>query len=195
MNHEQIIENLEKMLSNPKAKNFINHLVRSYVPMKKVKEIKLRPSNEFKCVLSHNPLISSEELIDGLLTEEAKKQVISDFKDLFNEKTDNSLFIDNVVGGSNLAVSGENTNTFMSYSVYQLFYNWVITKSLNGNKHINWLLGSIRHASFMERAKNINDVGVQNKVNKYKTTTKATYTLGDSSEALLKLKSELENKK
>ncbi|MEG7697766.1 hypothetical protein U2181_15485, partial [Listeria monocytogenes] len=59
---------------------------------------------------------------------------------------------------------------------------------------INWLLGSIRRESFIKRAESIDDVDVQQKINKINSVKDRTakYTLGDSSSALLKLKEQLE---
>jgi hypothetical protein len=92
-------------------------------------------------------------------------------------------------------VTGEKTTTFMSIEGYRDFFDWVITKSLSGNKHINWLLGDIRRDSFLEREKQIGDENIQNKVKKLEPKKRgATYSLGDASVALLKLKEQLEKK-
>ncbi len=153
-----------------------------------------KPEGDFKCVLTHKELSSGNELIELMTNDESNAELTRQLKSMFDDKLDNTSAINNLIGDKQLGVTGKDTNRFMSYLAFQEFYNWVITKSLKGDKHINWLLGSIRHATFMERAKSINDVDVQNKVNKYKTTSKATFTLGDSSDALLKLKAQLESK-
>jgi hypothetical protein len=70
----------------------------------------------------------------------------------------------------------------MSYPAYLEFYEWVVTKSLEGDKHINWLLGSIRRSSFIEQTQYIQDDAVQKKVKaiKKQTSMVSTYTIGET---------------
>jgi hypothetical protein len=58
MTKEQIHASLDKMLENPKAKNFLNHLVRSYMPVTNVIKVMDKPEKDFKCVLTREPLVS-----------------------------------------------------------------------------------------------------------------------------------------
>ena len=163
MSKEQIHTSLDKMLENPKAKNFLNHLVRSYMPVTNVVKVMDKPEKDFKCVLTRDPLVSVRCIFDTISTEEHKNTFMNNLKGIFDEKTSSNPVI-KIIGDKKLGVTGKDTTTYMSYSSYQEFYNWVITKSLKGNKHINWLLGSIRRATFMERAENIHDDDVQKKV-------------------------------
>jgi hypothetical protein len=93
-----------------------------------------------------------------------------------------------------MGLTGKDTTTFMTVEAFQTFCDWVITKALKGDKHINWLIGGINRNSFLKRAENIQDGDVQNKVKNINNAKdrSATYTLGDASEALLKLKKKLE---
>lgn len=70
----------------------------------------------------------------------------------------------------------------------------VLTKSLKGDKHINWLMGSIRRASIIDRASSIQDADVQAKIANYKkaNTKQTSYSLADTSDVLSKLKAQLE---
>jgi hypothetical protein len=76
----------------------------------------------------------------------------------------------------------------------QEFYNWVLTKSLKGDKHINWLLGSLTRQSIINMAKNIDDADVQAKVNKAKKQEASTssFTLGEL-DSFKKLKEKFNN--
>jgi hypothetical protein len=193
MNQEEIFASLDAMLSDNKTKNFLNHLVRSYVPFVKVQKVFDRPKGPFKCVLTKESLFSSQDILEGIQTEEFKKNFIESLKIAFDETVDKTSPMIKLIGDKKMGVTGENTTTFMSYESFQHFYDWVITKSLKGDKHINWLLGSVRREGFIERAKNINDDDVQNKVNKITPKShSASFKLGDASDALLKLKQELE---
>jgi hypothetical protein len=195
MTNEEINKALDKMLTNPKSRGFINHLVRSYVPISNVEKVWDTPEKDFKCVITRDPLFSAADILKGIQTEEFKADFMNHLKSLFSEEKVESP-ISKLVGEKKMGVTGKDTTTYMSYPAFQEFYNWVITKSLNGDKHINWLLGSIRRTSFMERAEKIQDVGVQKKVEDFKKTTgsSSSYTLGDASDVLAKLKAKLENK-
>lgn len=197
MTNEQIHQTLDKMLSEPKSRNFLNHLIRSYLPIPNVEKVWDKPKNEIKCAITGEILISVQEVLEGINTEEFQNDTMNYLKNLFDENTDRTTPIAKLIGDKKLGVTGKETTTFMSFPVFQEFYNWVITKSLKGDKHINWLLGSIRRTSFMDRAEKINDSSVQEKVNKFKThqtkTNGATFTLADSSDALSQLKNKLES--
>jgi hypothetical protein len=195
MNQEQIHASLDKMLANTKSKNFLNHLVRAYMPISNVEKVWDTPEKDFKCVLTRDQLFSASDILKGIQTEESQADFMNHLKSLFSEEKVETP-ISKLIGEKKMGVTGKDTTTYMSYPAFQEFYNWVITKSLNGDKHINWLLGSIRRTSFMERAEKIKDVGVQKKVEDFKKTTgsSSSYTLGDASDVLAKLKAKLENK-
>jgi hypothetical protein len=194
MTTEQIHASLDKMLANPKSKNFLNHLVRAYMPVSNVDKVWDKPKSDFKCVLTQSPLISVQEIMQGMQTEEYKADFMKSLKSIFDENAEHENPVVILLGDKTLGLTGKDTTTFMSFSAYQGFMDWVITKSLNGDKHINWLLGSIRRDSFLKRAENIQDEGVQKKVQqivKQKQTT-TTYSMGDASDVLAKLKAKME---
>ena len=189
MTTEQIHASLDNMLANPKSKNFLNHLVRAYVPVSNVDKVWQKPDGDFKCSITKEPLISAQEIMDGIQTEEFKKDFMNNVKSIFDDNYDKTLPFAKLIGDKKLGVTGKDTTTFMSYPAYQEFFNWVITKSLKGDKHINWLLGSIKRETFVERASEIEDKEVKEKAQKLKKNSSgATYTLGDASDVLLKLK-------
>lgn len=196
MNQEQIHASLDAMLANPKSKNFLNHLVRAYMPITNVEKVLETPKGDFKCLLTRDKLISTQEILEGVKTEEFKADLMTSLKNMFDEKADKTTAMAKLIGEKKLAVTGKDTTTFMSYPAFQEFYNWVITKSLKGDKHINWLLGSIRRASFIERAESINDSEVQTKIKNIKkqgTPMKTTtISLGETSDVLSKLKAAME---
>lgn len=197
MTKEEISTSLDKMLENPKSKTFLNHLVRAYMPATNVSKVLQKPKGDFKCVITRESLQSVAELRASIADEKVQAFFIEDLGKALASKTDSVSNLEKLIGNQKLAVTGKETTTFMTYQASQVFVDWVITKSLNGDKHINWLLGSIRRASFIERAENINDAGVQQKVEKLKKASKpkvTTISLGETSDALSKLKAELEAK-
>jgi hypothetical protein len=193
MTKDEIFSKLDAMLADSKKRNFLNHLVRSYVPISKAERVFDKPKGPFNCVLTNVQLFSLQEVLEGTQTEEFKKNLFDSLKLAFDDKTPSVTPIKKLIGDKKLGVSGENTTTFMSLESYQDFFDWVITKSLNGDKHISWLLGDIRRESFIERAKEFGDDNLQAKVKKIEPKKRgATYSLGDASDALLKLKENLE---
>ena len=194
MTVEEIHSSLDKMLENPKAKNFLNHLVRSYMPVSNIEKVWDKPEGEFKCAISKDDLISVQDIFEGIQTEEFKNDLMKSMKTMFDENADKTTPMAKLIGDKKLGVTGKGTTTYMSLPVAQEFFNWVITKSLKGDKHINWLLGNIRRESFVGRAKNINDDKVQSTVKKIekKADRTATFTLGDANGALAQLKAKME---
>jgi hypothetical protein len=195
MTNEQIFKTLDEMLTNPKKRNFLNHLVRSYMPITNVRKVDITPKT-FKCVLTNANLFSINDVLEGIETEQFKIDFMSSLKSIFDENAPKINPYINIVKGKELGVTGKETTTFMSYSAFQVFFDWVITKSLQNDKHINWLLGSIRRESFVNRAEGLNNPELKDTIKKikrdnnvFKTTS---YSLGDVNDALLKLKAQME---
>ncbi len=196
MTTHEIHSSLDKMLENPKAKNFLNHLVRAYMPISNVEKVMNKPEGDFKCAISKYELISVQEILEGIHTEDFKNDLMKSMKTMFDENADKTTPMAKLIREKKLGVTGKGTTTFMSLPVAQEFFNWVITKSLKGDKHINWLLGNIRRESFVKRAKNITDDKVQSTVSKLekKADRTATFTLGDANGVLAQLKAKMEKK-
>jgi hypothetical protein len=194
MNQEEIHASLDAMLTNPKTKNFLNHLVRSYIPTTNIEKVWETPKGDFKCVLTKEPLFSTQYILEGIHTEEFKQTFMDSLKSMFDDNVEQKTAMANLIGDKKMGVTGNGTTTYMSYEAAQEFYNWVITKSLKGDKHINWLLGNIRRESFIKRAETIDDSVVRDKVNKMTSqkSHRSSFALGDASDALMKLKAKME---
>ena len=165
MKNEQIIASLDGMLINPKAKNFLNHMVRSYFPITKRVKVQTIPEGNFKCALSTKNLVLNTE----------------DNKDV-----------------PEAAFTGKDTNTYLSAEALSIFTDWVIAKSFDKDKHINWLLDGVKRTDFIERAtesKYINS-DIKGKAFKLKEKTEgsktASFKLGDANNALASLKAKME---
>jgi hypothetical protein len=188
-------EKLDKLYADKKAKNFINHLIRSYVPMNKVMKVMEKPKGDnFKCVLSNQPLISINEILETLNEEETLK-FNHNLKALFIEGDEQTKIDENLLGRKSLGVTGTNTDTCMSYETHQAFYDWVVTKMLMGDKHMNWVLGKINKVKFIARAEGIENEELQEMLLDMNKTpsNEATYTMGDLG-VLQALKNKMEGK-
>jgi hypothetical protein len=181
MTQKEIHDNLDEMLSNPKSKNFLNHLIRAYFPISNVDKVWEKPKNQFKCVLTKDELFSAQDILEGIQTEEFKKDFIDNLKSIFSEDSKSEHPIVKLVGDKKMGVTGKETNTYMSYSAMQEFYNWVSIKCLNGDKHINWLLNIIKKEDYMKnKEKEIQPKVEKNNQNVKKEEPKTgTFTLGE----------------
>lgn len=165
MTNEEIITSLDAMLVNPKSKNFLNHMVRSYFPISKRVKVETEPEGAFKCALSRKELV-------------------------LNTATNTDISV--------AAVTGKETNTFLSAEALDVFTDWVIAKSFNKDKHINWLLNGVKRSDFIERATQSNYINsdVKEKVFKLKQKTESSYSasfkLGDANGVLSALKAKME---
>lgn len=193
MTKEEVYASLDKMLENQKSRNFFNHLIRAYIPTSNIKNVLDKPEGEFKCAISRDSLISTQEILDGIHTEEFKSDMMTSLKTIFDDKADKTTPMAKLIGEKKLGVTGKNTTTFLSTQVAQDLVDWVMTKILIGDKHINWLMGSINQASFGRKVKSSNTS--QKKVEKTieKNDRTAKFQLGDTNGSLAALKAKLEN--
>lgn len=183
MTQKEIHDSLDAMLENPKSRNFLNHLVRAYLPVSQVDKVWDKPKGPFKCVLTKVDLISVQEIMDTIQSEEYKHKFIENIKMIFAEdgSVTSASPIVQLIGNKMLGCTGTATTTFMSYPAFQEFYNWVVTKIFKNDKHICWLLKTINKEQFMTRAETIQDDMVQRKVKaiKQETVKPASFTLGE----------------
>jgi hypothetical protein len=194
MTKDQINASLDAMLENPKAKTFLNHLVRAYMPQTNVTKVVELPKGDFKCVLTRAGLTTEENYNKVTKSEAFQLELKSSSESTATAA--HEAAVKKLVGTKELGVTGKDTTTFMSASAYEIFADWIVAKSLKKDKHINWLLGAIRRESLMARAENIDDKDVQKKVADFKKhnsiSKPATFSLSDSSDVLSKLKAAME---
>lgn len=193
MTPEQIIAKLNELYSNNKSKTFLNHLVRSYIPFNRIEKVYDKPKGEFKCVITKEPLISQNEIINIIKTKELDESHIKHLETMLNESKITSHPMTKLINNKLMAVTGQDTNTFMAYSTFIVFYDWVITKVLTEDKHINWLVKDINRRIFLNRAELIATGPMLPALNKIRkgTMMQATFTLGDLG-VLQQLKENLE---
>ena len=141
MTTQQINTHLDEMLSNPKTKNFLNHLITAYYPESNVSNVWEKPEGIFKCVLTKQNLVSVQEIREGMQTEEFKTEFMENLKSVLNEKIDMASPVIKLIGEKKMGVTGKNTTTFMCHPALQEFTTWIVAKLLANDKHITWLLG------------------------------------------------------
>lgn len=188
MTQQEIHDSLDAMLANPKSRGFINHLVGAYFPIDKTEKVWDKPNRPFKCAITKVDLFSAQDLLEGIQTEAFKTDFMNNLKDILNENVDRSSPLVKLVGERELGLTGADTTTFLSYNAFQELYNWVTTKLLKGDKHINWLLKSLNKKAFSGRVETLQHQGVIEK----KPSLAASYTLGET-DAFKKLREKFNN--
>lgn len=194
MSREEMNKKLDELFENKKARGFLNHLIKAYVPNDKVDKIFIKPKSGFKCVLSNEGLISVNEILEGVNTDEFKDDVFKYLHTMLNPEIEVEIPVKKLLNGRQIAIQGQKTDTYMSLEAYLYFYDWVIAKFLKGDKHISWLMGNVKRKKFMNSAHGSNDPGVQKAVKKQQRAdmgNRATYSLGDMS-ALQALKEKMD---
>lgn len=183
MSNEKFYKKLDELFDDAKSKNFINHLVRSYLPVSKTEQVWDTPKGKFRCVITNAPLISVEEALKGVESEQFRTDFMEHLKSWSNEENRVESPMKKMLKGRVLGFTGDNTNTYMSQEGFHIFYDWVVTKMLKGDKHINWLLNTIDRQDFITRAEAVaDDVETKKAVERLKKSSnegRATMKLGD----------------
>ena len=192
MTKEQIHAYFDNMLENHKSRNFLNHLIRAYMPTSNITWVLSDTQAELKCAITGEKLTPMHEVIDNFEPKDLKDSFVKTLKNLFE---DSSVQFEKYVGDKKVAFTGKDTTTHLSFDVAKELIDWVITKSLSGDKHINWLLGKIKHTSFVNIAKKSNNEKIALKAQKIedKNDNRAKFKLGDANVALAALKAKLED--
>jgi hypothetical protein len=182
MEKQEVFKKLDGIFENKKARGFLNHLIKSYVPHNKVEKVFVTPKGKFNCVLTNKKLISVNHILNGVKEESFKNDFFEYLHNMLKPEAEAVPPVQKLIGKREMGVQGKDTDTFMSVKVYVHFYDWVMSKYLSGDKHINWLLRGVNGL----KSNN------QSKVSKKSDNMggRATYTLGDL-EALQKLKAKM----
>jgi len=175
-----INKKIDEIYADKRAKNFFNHLVRAYIPAKRVTGVLEKPETiELRCVLTKELSLSVGEILGAIKLEEAKKEFNDNIKTMFDEKSDVESPLLELIGDKHLAVTGTDTRTCMTFPAYQAFNKWVVAKMLSGDKHINWLLKNVRKDSMFHNVKKSDNKGQKKPYNNRQASKPSTFTLGD----------------
>ena len=163
MTNEQIISSLDAMLEDNKAKNFLNHMVRSYFPISKITRVTSVPEGPFKCALTRKELV------------------------VHNEENVGSLQLAYTGRDTTTFLSGEGLKIFSDWVIDKSFIghkhiNWL----LNGVNRAAYLATAAQSKNKEVRAK-------ANKLRDKNAPAKtASFKLGETNSALAALKAQME---
>jgi hypothetical protein len=196
MTREEINARLEEMYRGEKSKKFLDHLIRAYFPVNKVEKVWDKPKGRFKCAITNLSLVSVQEAFEVQSSKEYFNDMMNHIKSGFSGNTE-EIEHPNIkaFGDRKMGLTSKDTDTFLAFPVYQVFYDWLVNKLFKGDKHIYWILKQIQADMFFDKVRKVSDNKKQTendikKVKKVFQKRKVT-TFGDL-EALQRIKAELE---
>jgi hypothetical protein len=199
-----IIQKIEEIYQSknkdgkPTGKNFITHLIRSYFPLGKCKNVVDVPEKPMKCAITGQKLMASGEILiamqndKGFFKDIAKTLLIDPET---KETVENQHPFSKVANGRLLGMTGIDTDTYLCHEAYQALYNWYAGKILHGDNHINWVANDERKKSTIKVIRELlPDTEDQKKIDRaeklLKRPKRASMSLGDVS-ALQELQAKL----
>jgi hypothetical protein len=213
MSNKMIVEKIEEIYTskdksgNQTGKNFISHLVRSYLPTNKVEKAVSSSGKKMRCAITGRPLCSLSDVEKAVNSDEFmtefKKEILYTLNPENNNKGPEHP-IKKAINGKQLGITGNKTNTFLSIEAYEELTNWVFDKIVKGDKHLEWVIRDMGNKPLIqylnsllpkpEKKENKNFKKEKSKAPRvYTTQTNASKsTLGDLS-ALQELKKKLES--
>ena len=209
---DEIIQKIEEIYNSknkegkPTGKNFITHLLRSFFPQGKAQRVIDVPDKPMKCAITGQKLMAMGEILNAMHED----------KDFFKKMTKSLLIhlepeaekvespFATVANGRVVALTGENTDTYLCQESYEGLFNWYANKILCGDPHINWVINDMRKKSIIKTVRErLPDTEDQKKIDRaeqiLKHPKRASMSLGDISslqelQAKLKLQEGKENK-
>ena len=182
MEKEKIYEKIESLYTkDEKSKNFVLHLVRSYLPVNKAEKVWEKPTDlkKFKCAITGDKLISVAEVYEGIHSEEFKANFSTKLKESFETGVP---VVNEITKGRIMGWQGKDTNTYMCSEAISQLYNWVSTKILQGDGKINWTVRNMQAEEFLGKFDKFGDDETKKQVNRIKQVVNkpATAKLGDN---------------
>lgn len=190
MEHDKIIAKIEEIYTRKNkegketGKSFVNHLLKSYLPISKVQKVwDTKP--KMRCCITNMPLCSIEDVWDITHQDEMGKKLVEHMAAAFRgENTPHPL--KEQLKGRVIAYTGENTETFMCLEAVQAFIAWFQNKVLHGDKNVAWVIKGIRTKETISAIrKKLPDEADQKVIDviekKAQHPGRATYSLGEMS--------------
>ena len=140
---------IQKLYEDPKAKNFVNHLIRSYLPVYKPTKVwEFKDKKSYNCNVCNHTLIDLGTLMGKMMTsDEFAKDTIEDLKKGINgeeiKKEDRAIY-KHISHGAILAWQGEKTTTYLCMDCIKDILDLVTTGLLMGDKNITWIVNQTR---------------------------------------------------
>lgn len=175
---------LDKMYDGEKSRQFVNHIIRSYFPVSKIKKVWEAPRGVFKCAISGELLISGNQIISKLSTTSNEGDYL---EFIYMVLTDDNFFekhvMESKLQGKEMAITGQKTTTIIGLETYRDLYLWFIGKVLSGDEHLYGIVKGLKSPQLIQSLKNIastpEEIKIADSFDKPKNATSGSYTLGD----------------
>jgi len=192
---------VQELYENPKAKGFVNHLIRAYLPIHKISKVwDWEKGQSHKCNVCGQKLISIAELMEATRKPEFMETFMDNMKKMVNEeeiKREDNPYI-KVVGKDKVqGFTGQKTDTCMCMRCCQDLLDLTQTGILMGDKNINYQVNQMKRDmvfnTFQESSKlDDEDKKKANEIKKRVDKDRKVTTFGDL-QALQDLKKKMED--
>jgi len=137
---------IQKLYEDPKSKNFVNHLIRAYLPINKPQKVwEFEDKKPHKCNVCSHDLIDLGTVIGRMHTagDEYMKDTIDQMRrgliDGEQIPREEHAVVKHITHGAIMAWQGEKTTTFLCADCIKQILDMVTTGILMGDKNIVWL--------------------------------------------------------
>lgn len=192
---------IEKLYEDPKAKGFVNHLIRAYLPIYKIEKVwDWKKGQKHSCNVCNQKLASVGELFEAVHKPEFMEAFSEKMKKMVNNEKltrEDNPYIKAIGKDKVMGFTGKKTDTCMCHRCCEDLLNMVQTNLLMGDKNINYQVNQMKRdqafSEFEESPKLNNEEkekvkDIKKRVDKDRKVT----TFGDL-QALQDLKKKMEN--
>jgi hypothetical protein len=140
---------IQKLYDDPKSRNFINHLIRSYLPISKPTKVwEFEDKKPHKCNVCNHELIDLGTVLGRMqISDEFMKDSIEQMRKGLNGEEiprGEHAVIKHLTHGAIMAWQGEKTTTFLCADCIKNLLDMVSTNLLMGDKNIIWITNQMR---------------------------------------------------
>jgi len=140
---------IQKLYEDPKSKNFVNHLIRAYLPINKPTKVwEFEDRKPHKCNVCSHDLIDLGTVIGRMQsTDEFMKDTIEHIRKGIagvEVPREEVPIIKHITHGAIMAWQGEKTTTYLCADCIKELLDMVTTGILMGDKNIIWLTNQMK---------------------------------------------------
>lgn len=148
---KEIMHKIDTLYKNQNSKKFLLHLVRAYTPLNKPKKVFNKPEklSKFKCALTNAKLISVDEVLELINTEDYNKAFMDDLKKMSGLLLEDNKHSEKHISETSkltnnriLGYQGEESTTYLCQEGIEVLYEWTCNMVLKGDSSVNWALGN-----------------------------------------------------